>query len=128
MRVRNKADVGQLCGNPVGLVLHAELDQLTERVELGSTAEPHLSVVCFHIVIHVFVALWLGWSGVEVFQLGMLFGRTHVHVREGSKTPVMIIRLSMTTTLKTDFLVLHLIEDVANTEKTRFRKCKTGYN
>ena len=87
MRVRNKTDVGQLCSNPVRFVLHAEFDQLTERVELGSTAEPHLSVVCLHIVIHVFVALWLWWSSVEVFQLGMLFDLIHVDGREGFKNP-----------------------------------------
>ena len=81
MGIWNETDVGQLCGDPVRLVLHAEVDQLAERVELCPAAEPNLSVVRFHIVVHVFVALWLWRAGVEVFQLGMLFDVIHVHVR-----------------------------------------------
>ena len=59
VRVWNETDVGQLCGDPVRLVLHAEVDQLAQRVELRSAAEPHLFLVCLHIVIHIFVVLFL---------------------------------------------------------------------
>ena len=73
VRVWNTTNGGQFSRHPVGLVLHAVVDQFTQRVELCSAAEPHLSLVCFHTVIHVFVALRLWGSGVEVFQLGILF-------------------------------------------------------
>ena len=69
VRVRNEADVGELGGDPLGLVLHAEVDQLTQRVELVLPAEPDLLVVGFHIIVHIFVDLWLRRSSVEVFQL-----------------------------------------------------------
>ena len=72
VRVWNKTDVGELRRDPVRLVLHAVLDQLTQRVELCSAAEPHLSLVRLHIVIHIFIDLGLRGSSIEVFQLGIL--------------------------------------------------------
>ena len=73
VRVWNETDVGQLGRDPVRLVLHAVVHQLAQGVELCSAAEPDLSLVCLHIVIHIFVDLRLRGSGVEVFQLGIFF-------------------------------------------------------
>ena len=77
MRVWKETDVGQLCDNPVHFVLHVEFNQLSQRIELCSAAEPHLFLVCFDIVMHISVDLVL-W--VEVFHLGMKFDRINVAV------------------------------------------------
>ena len=71
MRRGNETDVGQLGRDALRLVLHAEVDQLTEALELLTAAEPNFLPIPFHIVVHVFVDLGLWRSGVEVFELGM---------------------------------------------------------
>ena len=70
MRALNQTNVGQ----PAGLVLHAEVDQLTQVVELLSATEPHLLTVCFHIVMHELESFQLG---VEVLHLGILYDNFH---------------------------------------------------
>ena len=73
MRRGNETDVGQLGRDALCLVLHAEVDQLTEALELLTATEPNFLPIGgpFHIVVHVFVDLWLWRSRVEVFELGM---------------------------------------------------------
>ena len=72
MRRGNETDVGQLGRDALRLVLHAEVDQLTEALELLTTAEPNIFPIPFHIVVHVFVDLGLWRSRVEVLELGIL--------------------------------------------------------
>ena len=72
MRRGNETDVGQLSRDALRLVLHAEVDQLTEALELLAAAEPNFLPIPFHIVVHVFVDLGLWRSRVEVFELGIL--------------------------------------------------------
>lgn len=74
MRALNQTNVGQPGRQPVGLVLHAEVDQLTQVVELLSATEPHLLTVCFHIVMHELESFLLG---VEVLHLGILYDNFH---------------------------------------------------
>ena len=73
MRRGNETDVGQLGRDALRLVLHAEVDQLTEALELLTAAEPNFFPIGgpFHIVVHVFVDLGLWRSRVEVLQLGI---------------------------------------------------------
>ena len=71
MRRGNETDVGQLGRDALRLVLHAEVDQLTEALELLSAAKPNFLPIPFHIVVHVFVDLGLWRSRVEVLQLGI---------------------------------------------------------
>ena len=71
MRRGNETDVGQLGRDALRLVLHAELDQLTEALELLPAAKPNFFPIPFHIVVHVFVDPGLWRSRVEVFELGM---------------------------------------------------------
>ena len=71
MRRGNETDVGQLGRDALRLVLHAEVDQLTETLELLAAAEPNFLPIPFHIVVHVFVDLGLWRSRVEVFELGI---------------------------------------------------------
>ena len=72
MRRGNETDVGQLGRDALRLVLHAEVDQLTEALELLTTAKPNFLPIPFHIVVHVFVDLGLWRSRVEVLELGIL--------------------------------------------------------